>query len=123
MSAMPPNEPIPRREDPFAPPGEVGYESQTNVSGDQTGGLIPYRNPAALIGYYLGVFSLIPCLGFFLAVPALVLGLVGLQAYSQNPAARGRVHAWVAVTLGAIFTLIWGAVWLIMLFGIAMGAQ
>ena len=32
---------------------------------DATGGLIPYKNPHALIAYYLGLFSLFPCLGLF----------------------------------------------------------
>jgi len=36
-----------------------------NTAGDNTGGLIPYKNPKALIAYYLGIFSLFPLLGLF----------------------------------------------------------
>ena len=41
--------------------------------GDATGGIIPYKNGPALMAYYLGIFSLIPCLGLVLAIPAFVL--------------------------------------------------
>ena len=30
--------------------------------GDATRGVIPYKNVPALIGYYCGVFAIIPCL-------------------------------------------------------------
>ena len=73
--------------------------------GDATGGLIPYKNVPALVGYYLGVFSLIPCLGLLLAVPALVLGIIGLVKAAKMPTARGKVHAWVAIILGAVSLL------------------
>src|ERR1700691_993745 len=36
--------------------------------------IIPYRNAPALIAYYLGIFSLIPCVGFVLGIAALILG-------------------------------------------------
>ena len=78
-------------------------------AGDGTGGLIPYKNPAALAAYYLGLFSLFPVLGLFLAVPALILGIVGLRARRRNPAIKGSVHAWIGIVMGAIFTLVWGA--------------
>lgn len=76
--------------------------------GDGTGGVIPYKNPAALIAYYLGLFSFIPLIGLFLAIPALVLGIMGLRARSRNPVIRGSVHAWIGIVLGGIFTLLWG---------------
>jgi len=54
----------------------------SGAKGDETGGLIPYKNPAALAAYYLGIFSILPVLGLFLAVPALILGVVGLVVAS-----------------------------------------
>jgi hypothetical protein len=80
---------------PLPPPG-------ASSSGDGTGGLIPYKNPKALTAYYLGIFGLFPFIGFLLAVPALNLGILGLQARKQNPLIKGAVHAWVGLVLGTI---------------------
>ena len=66
------------------------------------GGLIPYKNPKSLWAYYLGLFSLIPCLGIFLGIAALVLGIGGLRYANLHPEARGKVHAWVGVIMGYI---------------------
>jgi hypothetical protein len=73
--------------------------------GDATGGLIPYKNPHALIGYYLGIFGLFPFIGLLLAIPALILGIMGLQRRKKNPIIKGAVHAWVGIVLGAISIL------------------
>ena len=70
--------------------------------GDATGGVIPYKNPQALIAYYLGIFSLIPLFGFFLGCAALPLGIFGLKKRNQNPMIRGAVHAWVGIILGGL---------------------
>ena len=70
--------------------------------------LIPTQNPAALIGYYLGVFSLIPCLGLALGIPAVVCGIIGLSKANATPAIGGKGHAITALVLGAITTLLWG---------------
>ncbi len=66
-------------------------------------GVIPYRNPAALIGYYLAVFSLIPIFG----IPAFALGIVGLRKRLKNPRLKGLAHAWIAIIGGALTTLLW----------------
>jgi hypothetical protein len=95
---------------PEGPPGSPfypGYPAATE--GDATGGLIPYKNPAALIAYYLGIFSLMPCIGILLAVPAFILGIVGLKQRAKNPVIKGSVHAWIGIVLGALMTLVWGA--------------
>jgi hypothetical protein len=73
--------------------------------GDATGGLIPYKNPKALISYYCGVFSLIPCLGLILGPIALVLGLLGLSYKKQHPTAGGTAHAVVGIVLGSLVLL------------------
>jgi hypothetical protein len=59
-----------------------------NDGGDGTGGLIPYKNPKALLAYYFGVFSLIPVLGIPLGITAFVLDHRGyhchLPVHSQH---------------------------------------
>jgi len=72
--------------------------------------MIPYRNPPALIAYYLGLFSLLPLIGLVLAVPALLLGIVGLVKRSRQPEIKGAVHAWIGIIMGGLLTLAWGAV-------------
>ena len=66
------------------------------VTGDATGGVIPYKNPAALIAYYCGIFSIIPCFGVLLGIPAVVLGIVGLVQRRKNPVIKGATFAIVA---------------------------
>jgi GYF domain 2 len=75
---------------------------QTN---DAVATIIPYRNPKALIAYYLGLFSLFPFLGFFLGVAAFILGLQGLGLARKHPETKGKVHAWIGVLCGGIFGL------------------
>jgi hypothetical protein len=70
--------------------------------GDNTGGLIPYKNPQALTGYYVSVFGLIPCVGFLLGPVAIFLGWRGLKYAQQNPHVKGTAHAYVAMILGAL---------------------
>lgn len=72
--------------------------------------LLPTKNPPALWGYYLGVFSLIPCLGLVLGPAAAVCGWIGLRSARELPARIGRTHAWVALILGVATSLLnWGA--------------
>ena len=102
-------------EDPRANPYEAPTAGRTGPvinpgEGDATGGIIPYKNPKALIAYYLGIFSGFPVIGFFLAVPALVLGIMGLRDRNRNPAIKGSIHAGIGIGCGAIFTLVWGVV-------------
>lgn len=61
---------------------------------------VPYKNGSAVTAYYLGLFSCIPIVGLVLAVPAIILGIRGLQ---QPPQVHGRVHAWVGIVTGTVF--------------------
>lgn len=72
--------------------------------------VVPYRNPSALIAYYLGVFSLVPCFGLLLAPFAFVLGILGLRYRSRNPQAHGLAHAWIGIIIGGLSVLGHGAV-------------
>ena len=90
-------------------PGTANAQGPAENQGDATGGLIPYKNPAALAAYYLGLFSLFPVLGFFLAVPAFILGIKGLRKRRENPLIKGSVHAWIGIIMGGFCGLLWGA--------------
>jgi hypothetical protein len=89
--------------------------------GDATGGIIPYKNGPALAAYYLGIFSLLPCIGLALAIPAFILGIMGLKKRKENPAVKGSVHAWIGIIMGGIFTLVWGGAIVLAIFTGAFG--
>ena len=72
------------------------------VEGDMTGGVIPYKNVPALVAYYLGVFSLIPCVAVPLGIAAVICGILGLIKRQQHPQVRGAIHAWIGIVLGAL---------------------
>lgn len=88
-----------------APPtiaGTITSGAPAHDSGVST--LIPYRNVPALAAYYCGVFALVPALGIVLAPAALILGIFGWRNASQNPHAKGRVHAVIGIVLGSLIT-------------------
>lgn len=91
MSATPENNPS----RPGTPPPII-------ERGDATGGIIPYKNPKALIAYYLGIFSIIPVIGFFTGATALVLGILGLKQRKQRPVIGGLAHAWIGIIAGGL---------------------
>lgn len=72
---------------------------------DATGGVVPYKNAPALIAYYCGVFSVIPC--FPIGIAGLVLGVMGLRYANDHPTAKGKVHAWIGIVAGGLFGLLW----------------
>ena len=84
---------------PYQPPVQPVHQNQ---QGDGTGGLIPYKNPMALLGYYVSVFGLIPCAGMVLGPAAIVMGIMGLKFNKANPHTKGVAHSWVAIVLGSI---------------------
>jgi hypothetical protein len=86
---------------PVLPPLPVA-SGLVEAQGDATGGIIPYKNPHALAAYYLGVFSLIPVLGFICGAIAVPLGVSGLKKQARNPVIRGTIHAWVGIILGSL---------------------
>ncbi len=96
---------------PPAPPppgGPPPLPAAPMEQGDATGGIIPYKNPKALTAYYLGVFSLVPCLGLILAIPAIILGVMGLKARKVHPQVHGLAHAWIGIIAGTIVILAHG---------------
>lgn len=98
---------------PPPPPPTTPSGPPPSGRANDSGGLIPYRNVPALVGYYLGVFSLLPFLGALLGPVAVALGTVGLVKVSRQPQCRGTAHAIVAIVMGGLFgvgQLIAGAV-------------
>ena len=85
--------------------GPGGQMMPPPARGDATGGLIPYKNAQALIAYYCGVFSIIPC--FIIGIVALVLGIRGLKFAKQHPEAKGRAHAWIGILAGGFFGIVY----------------
>lgn len=102
METPPPVPPVPP---PPVQQQAIPGQAPGAVTPDATGGIIPYKNPAALIGYYFGIVGLFPMLGLLFAVPAVVLGIVGLSRRSKGKAWGGAIHAWVAIVLGSIASL------------------
>jgi len=94
-----------------------------NNQGDSTGGIIPYKNPKALIAYYLGIFSGLPMIGLPLGIAAFVLGIMGLRDRKRNPAIKGSIHAGIGIGCGAIFALLWGGVLLLIIVAAVGGAM
>lgn len=86
----------------YAPPS--AYPPQTTIGG--FGGMIPDKNPSALMSYYLGIFSVIPCLAIPMGIAAVVLGLKGLHLVKERPEVRGRTHALVGIIAGGLFALV-----------------
>jgi hypothetical protein len=72
--------------------------------------LIPTKNPSALIAYYLGVFSIVCGI---LAPFALGLGIKGLNDIKKQPGLPGKAHAMVGIIAGAIFTLLYAVLFVI----------
>jgi hypothetical protein len=121
-------EPTPREEPPapIRPPIEVPAnppEGQPDFSrppppaqyhqpypGQQSYGvvdrIIPTKNVKALLAYYFGVFSFVPCFTPFLAPAALVLGILGLNECKRDPNLPGKGHAITGIVLGSITLLL-----------------
>jgi hypothetical protein len=71
--------------------------------------LIPYRNVPALAGYYVSIAALIPGIGLICGPLAFGLGIAGYRKSRRERRAKGAVHAWVAIVLGALTTVAyWG---------------
>ena len=101
---------------PPAPPNISAHAS----AGDATGGLIPYKNKQALIGYYMAFGGLlimcIPLIGFLYSIGTIWLGFKGLKNVKENPAVKGTAHAWIAI-IGGVGELIVGIISIIWIIG------
>lgn len=99
-------------------PQKKTRDIRRNPAGDAVSTFIPYKNARALIAYYFGVFSFIPCLGHILGPAALILGILGLRYAKVHPTAKGAGHAIAGIVLGLLTTLgYWGFTILAVLMG------
>jgi hypothetical protein len=105
-------------ENPYAGQGDVEANRTlpAQSQGDATGGVIPYKNPKALIAYYLGILSGLPLIGLPIGIAAFVLGIMGLRDRKRNPAIKGSLHAGIGIGCGGVFALFW----LVCIVGITM---
>lgn len=94
------------------------YQPSPVQEGDSTGGVIPYKNPKALIAYYLGILSGLPLIGLPFGIAAFILGVLGLRDRNRNPIIKGSIHAGIGIGCGGIFTLLWSAVIIMIIVGI-----
>lgn len=86
---------------------QQGHGPGNPNEGDATGGVIPYKNPKALIAYYLGILSGLPVIGIPLGAAAFVLGIMGLRDRARNPVIKGSLHAAVGIGCGGFFFILW----------------
>jgi hypothetical protein len=97
------------------------YVDENREEGDATGGVIPYKNPKALLAYYFGIFSFfVPVIGGIVSV---VLGVMGLKYAKAHPKARGQAHAVVGIGCGMATALFWGAVLVLVIIGAFAGRR
>lgn len=97
---------------------EAVYQKPVVEEGDATGGVIPYKNPKALIAYYLSIGSMVI---FPLGFVSIVLGFMGLADRKRNPVIKGSVHAWIGIVLGALSILCGGGFVAMIIFAMVSG--
>ena len=95
-----------------APPMGAGpMQDGAGGSDNAASVIIPYKNGYALAGYYTSIGALIPFVGNIAGPVAIFLGVKGLKAVNANPKVHGTAHAWIAIILGSIATLLyWGII-------------
>lgn len=84
------------------------------VLDDSLSSVIPYKNSASLVAYYVGLFSFIPFIGIVMGVIAVVYGIKALNHVKSFPESKGKVHA----VLGIVFGILFGALSLLLSIGI-----
>jgi hypothetical protein len=75
--------------------------------------IIPEKNPISMIAYYLGIFSLIPCLGAVLSLPAIICGIIGMVNANKQPEIGGKGHAITGIVLGIVGQVVWILIWMV----------
>jgi hypothetical protein len=114
----------PPSENPFATPVQQSLPTRPfETEGDKTGGLIPYKNPHALIAYYLGIAALLPVIGIPFGIASLILGIIGLKKRRENPIIKGSAHAVIGIVLGACSILCYGGFIAVSIIGVFANAR
>ncbi|MEE3001725.1 MAG: hypothetical protein VX908_03420 [Planctomycetota bacterium] len=79
---------------------ENSSQEHISTGNEAVATIIPWRNKYALIGYYLGIFGLIPLLGIPLAIAGIILGGLGIRHWKKNHRSHGLAHSIVAIACG-----------------------
>lgn len=84
--------------------------SQLAITNDAlTRALVPVgRSGMAIAAGYLGLLSVVP----FVGPLALVAGVLALRGLKRDPKLHGAGRAWFGIVMGALFTLLYGLVFL-----------
>lgn len=91
---------------------------------DAVSTIIPYKNGMALAAYYVGVFSLIPCIGGCILGPlGVIFGIIGLRRVNAKPELKGTGHAIAGIVLGGLTALANYGVIILMLLGVLTGGR
>lgn len=107
---FPDHQPDSGKNNPYSAPIQSPHPDEPQQRQDATGGLIPYKNPHALLAYYLGIGALIPLLGIPLGIASISFGISGLRKYKRDPAIKGSVHAWIGIAGGVLALICGGAI-------------
>jgi hypothetical protein len=72
----------------------AGGAPTASGASDALSKIVPYKNKPALIGYYLAVFSLIPCVGLLTGNRCRRVGVQGFSRRASRPPKRTvrRMH-------------------------------
>jgi hypothetical protein len=107
MSAVDPQAGSPPPTDPPKPRKPRRPRDESEVFGSFT----PWKNPAAVYGYYVSLAALTPALGLALGPIAILLGIIGLVHRGLRPNVLGGNFALAAILLGTLNTLLNAAGW------------
>ena len=66
------------------------------------GSFTPWKNPAAVYSYAVGLAGMTPVLGLLLGPAAIVLGLVGHARLRRNPEIKGLSFIRAGIVLGTL---------------------
>ena len=59
------------------------------------------------ISFYLGLLSVIPFVGSFTGIVAIVFGALSLNYLSKRPEPYGKLKAWLGIILGSFFFIVY----------------
>ena len=100
--------------------GEVVYAAATSST---PATVVPGQNGPAQVAFYLGLCSIVPCLGLPLGAVAVYYALQGFRLQNENPVVGGGTQAWIGVIAGSLFGLFNLAIFALMLVGMVINAM
>ncbi len=106
---------------PFSTPGTNPQPVPRSGGDDTVSVIVPYKNPKALLAYYLGIGAMLPFIGAFPGLAAFILGILGLKERKRRPEIHGSVHAWIGIVLGGGFGMLWAMLTVIVIIAIVAG--